>query len=152
GGTMRDLGTLGGLHSFGWAINAGGQVAGASWTTGMAEYHAFRYDGTPGAGGIMRDLGSLGGGTSEAHSINSAGYVCGFAYNVGPPSVNFATLWKPDLSIVNLDAWLNSVNPIEGPHWVLRDAEGINDAGFIVGEGDYNDGPGGLSDGTRAFV
>jgi hypothetical protein len=52
----------------------------------------------------------------------------------------------------DLDVWLDALNPIEGAKWQLSSATGINDQGLIVGEGTYNDGPGGLADGNRGFV
>jgi probable HAF family extracellular repeat protein len=55
GGVMHDLGTLGLLHSQGNAINAGGQVAGWSFTPNDGR-HAFLYTGTPGLDGRMIDL------------------------------------------------------------------------------------------------
>jgi probable HAF family extracellular repeat protein len=60
--TLRDLGTLGGLDSFGQAVNASGQVAGDSTTAG-GETHAFLSG--PG-GGPLTDLGTLGGVSSLA--------------------------------------------------------------------------------------
>ena len=51
---MRDLGTLGGASSFGYAINASGQVTGCVLTAGDAAQHAFLWDGT-----TMQDLNAL---------------------------------------------------------------------------------------------
>src|SRR5687767_6423513 len=44
------LGSLGGTPSYGLDVNDAQQVAGRSYITGEAAQHAFRYDGTPGAG------------------------------------------------------------------------------------------------------
>lgn len=145
GGVMRDLGTLGGTYSSGYAINAAGQVAGEAYIADNAAHHAFRYDGTPGNGGVMRDLGALDGTNSTAYAMNDAGFIVGEADSG-------AALWRADLSAVDLNAWLDAANPELGGYWYLESARGINDAGWIVGTGEYNDGPGGLSDGTRAFL
>src|SRR5262249_48423270 len=57
GGVMRDLGTLGGMHSQGQSINNAGQVTGWSQITdGSTITHAFLYTGTPGVDGQMLDL------------------------------------------------------------------------------------------------
>ena len=58
---MRGLGTLGGDHSAGNAINNRGEVVGVSETRNGAG-RAFLW--RPGRG--MRDLGTLGGSESEA--------------------------------------------------------------------------------------
>ena len=54
--------------------------------------------------------------------------------------------------MIDLDAWLDANNPTEGAKWTLIRARGLTDTGLITGDGYYNDGPGGLSDGTRAFL
>jgi probable HAF family extracellular repeat protein len=77
-GTMFDLGTLGGTFSEGRGINASGQVAGVSYTTGNAATHAFLY--TSGSG--MVDLNSLinphlGWELEFAFAINDAGQITG---------------------------------------------------------------------------
>ena len=75
-GTMTDIGTLGGIFSYGQGIGSGGQVVGWSATlTSGNNYHAFVYDGT------MHDLGTLGGATSRAISMNAAGQIVGNSVN-----------------------------------------------------------------------
>ena len=61
GGTMADLGTLGGTKASAIAINDSGQIAGSSYILGDLTSHAFRYTGIPGNGGAMADLGTLVG-------------------------------------------------------------------------------------------
>ena len=155
GGAMVSLGTLGG-RSEGHAINDAGQVTGLSYLN-FALSHAFRYTGTPGAGGAMVDLGTLG----EAPSTYSAGWdidkngiVVGYAGDNASNVSRRAVLWQNDAAstIVNLDEWLDVTNPTLGAHWLLFEAYGINDSGLIAGSGVYDDGPGGLSDGIRAFT
>jgi probable HAF family extracellular repeat protein len=155
GGVMHDLGTLGGTTSVGNAINDAGQVVGDSYIAGDTAQHAFRYIGTPGSGGVMIDLGTLGGTSSHAYDINEAGFVVGVADRVaGTGGGSWATLWQIDAgnTAIDLDAWLDAINPTLGTYWNLRETRGINNDGLITGQGTYDDGPGGLSDGYRAFV
>jgi probable HAF family extracellular repeat protein len=71
-GVMLDLGTLGGLESWGFGINNLGQVVGKSTLPGDDVTHAFLY-----ADGVMQDLGTLGGTYSYANDINDYGMVTG---------------------------------------------------------------------------
>jgi probable HAF family extracellular repeat protein len=77
-GTMHDVGTLGG-YGVGWVINASGQVAGYSYTTGGAAQHAFLWTPTTpnGGSGTMHDLGTFGGPDTYAFGINDSGHVTG---------------------------------------------------------------------------
>lgn len=77
GGPMQDLGTLtGGTHAQALGVNASGQIAGWSMTTGVVGWHAFFYDGAP-----MTDIGTpgLGGDHSGAMAIDDAGNIVGEA-------------------------------------------------------------------------
>jgi probable HAF family extracellular repeat protein len=85
---MRDLGTLGGAHSFADGISEAGQVTGSSYTAGDATIHAF-ITGTNGTG--MRDLGTLGGTASRASGINAAGQVVGYSSTAEGPFHAFIT-------------------------------------------------------------
>jgi probable HAF family extracellular repeat protein len=120
-GTMNDLGTLGGSYSFGRGINASGQVAGDSYTTGDAAEHAFLYDGT------LHDLGTLGGTSSYGYGISSSGQVTGYSYTTGN---SHAFLYTSGLGMVDLNTL---IDPLSG--WELIEASGINDAGQITGFG-----------------
>jgi probable HAF family extracellular repeat protein len=87
--TATDLGTLGGNYSKAYAINASGQVAGYSKTTGGDPvYHATLWNGT-----TATDLGTLGGTHSYAYGINDSGQVVGYAYTTGNAAYR-ATLWN----------------------------------------------------------
>ncbi|HEV2294722.1 MAG TPA: PEP-CTERM sorting domain-containing protein [Tepidisphaeraceae bacterium] len=159
GWTKTNMGTLGGED---WqvdakAINNAGQVTGRSATIPQSfspPSRAFLYTGTPGS---MLDLGTLPGGTgSEGLAINAAGQIAGWSDMGGGFSQKRAFLYTgtPGVNgqMIDLNAWLDTNNPIEGAKWTLLEARGINDYGLITGEGIFNDGPGGLSDGTRAFI
>jgi probable HAF family extracellular repeat protein len=81
---MTDLGTLAcgtqnycNGSSYGYAINASGQVTGySSIATSVFTYHAFI---TKAATNAMTDLGALGGAESEGYGINVSGQVTGWA-------------------------------------------------------------------------
>src|SRR3954465_13081078 len=69
------LGSLGGVSTYGTAINASGQVAGWGDTdaAGASHRRAFLF-----SNGVLTNLGTLSGGTqSFAYAINDAGQVAG---------------------------------------------------------------------------
>lgn len=73
-GKITDIGTLGGLTSFAYGINAKGQVVGEADLAGSGVQHAFLYDGT------IHDLGTLRGDDdsfSAANAINASGQITG---------------------------------------------------------------------------
>ena len=76
--SLVDLGTLGGSFTGGMAINARGQVTGASTTPGDAATHAFLYNNH-----LITDLGTLGGSYSFANAINLFGQITGNANLAG---------------------------------------------------------------------
>ena len=73
-GVMIGLGTLGGVNSYAYGINAAGQIVGQADTAMSGVSDAFLY-----SGGVMTDLGTLGGTFSEALGINDAGQIVGDA-------------------------------------------------------------------------
>lgn len=76
---MQDLGTLGGVESYAWAINDHGQVAGDADTPSSGT-HAFVWQ----TGIGMQDIGAFpGGGNSIADAINNHEQVAGVAETAG---------------------------------------------------------------------
>lgn len=149
-GVMQSLGALpGGSRSEAYDINDAGLIVGEA-ETGDG-YTAFLY-----MNGQMYDLGNLGDrdSWSTAYAINSHGHIVGYSelsrdedwahrafLYLGTPGV--------DGQMINLDAWLDEVNPVEGAKWTLEVAYDINDSGLIIGQGWYDDGSGSK---YRAFV
>ncbi len=147
-GGMQDLGALpGGYLSYANAISENGIIVGESTIDGVNNppTHAFRLNTI---GGAKKDLGVLGGNFSSATGVNDSGMVIGSS-TTSNGSQEVPTLWTPAGTPVNLNVWLDSVNPTEGAHWTLQRVLGINNAGFIVGEGNYTSG---TETGTRGFV
>ena len=125
GGTVTDLGTLGGSQSFGNAINNAHQVTGTADTANGGPRDAFLY-----AEGAMRDLGSLHGSGSAAYAINGRGQVVGLSRrgSADAPAQSTATLWS-GTKIIDLNAALARPLPQNA---LLIQAIGINDGGSIV--------------------
>lgn len=73
GGTITDLGTLGGDQSIAAGINDGGDIVGSAMNADGV-WRAFLY-----ADGTMTDLGTLGGDESQARGINNRGDIVGEA-------------------------------------------------------------------------
>ena len=135
---MVDLGVLGGVSSYGMAINNDNHVVGYSTiTNNQDQIHAFLHDGTK-----MIDLGSLGGpgnrwgsDVSVALAVNKLDQVVGYTYlpAVGNmPIQQVAFLWQraSDGSgqMINLNTLLYG-----GKDYLVFSATGINDRGQIVG-------------------
>mgnify|MGYP002346956449 CR=1 FL=1 len=122
GGSLKDLGTLGGSRSEAMAINDNGQIVG--WArTASDDSHAFLY-----SNGVMRDLGLPGTlwTTTQANAINNKGQVVGVA---APRSGRSTAFLYNNGSMVTL----NSLASASG--WLLTNAYGINDNGWIVCSG-----------------
>jgi probable HAF family extracellular repeat protein len=125
-----DLGTLAGgdQGSYARGMNDAGRVVGNSYTyvAGNQVFHAFLWDGTK-----MLDLsGSDGLWESVASDINNTGQVVGSRLGPRDPSSYHATLWDGG-TVTDLNIYLDTSDVSAG--WVLRDAVGINDSGWIAG-------------------
>jgi probable HAF family extracellular repeat protein len=72
----------------------------------------------------------LGGSVSKANDINRSGQVVGWSLTAGDREAR-ATLWN-GTGAVDLNALLDSAVVNEG--WLLVDAAGINDRGWIVAD------------------
>ena len=131
-GTMHDLLTLGGTESFGGTINANGQVAGFSYTTGDAAYHAYLWTPTTpnGTSGTMQDLTTLGGLNSYSYNVGAGGQVVGASEVEITSDHTHAFLYTSGSGMVDLNTL---IDPLSG--WELLDAADINDAGQITGQG-----------------
>lgn len=121
---MKDLGTLGGTHSEGYAINAGGEISGYAQTG--TEDHAFVF-----AADTMTDIGALLGNAlpnSYGLSINDAGQVAGIAYNSGFAAAH-AFFYDGENAV--------NIGTLGG---VRASALALNNAGQVAGYADLTNG------------
>ncbi|MEK6701551.1 MAG: GC-type dockerin domain-anchored protein [Planctomycetota bacterium] len=119
-GTLTDLGTLGGNHSWGYDINAAGWIVGSSMLARDAQSRACLW-----VNGVPRDLGTLGGADGQAYAINNPGVVVGWSKTSS--GEKHATAW-------NLDASGNVLSRTDlGLLAGWSYAYGVNHAGDIVG-------------------
>ncbi|MGB8511000.1 MAG: SBBP repeat-containing protein, partial [Pyrinomonadaceae bacterium] len=139
GGTVTDIGTLTGdtnFDSFAWDINDAGQVVGSSrYDAGYTWNHAFLYQN-----GVMSDLGSLGGLESIARSINSTGVIVGYSDDANSSDVGAYGYGRDRRAFIYRNGVMTNLNTLVDPAsgWVLIEAQSINDAGQIVGQGTIN--------------
>jgi probable HAF family extracellular repeat protein len=142
GSGLEDLGILpgGGNDSAALAINNLGTIVGyASSASGSRQ--AIRY--TDAAG--MQALELLDyDRSSVARSINDGGIIVGEALKSSSPASQ-AVAWDAHGHLVNLNDWLQRINPDAASHWSLWYAVDINNSNLILGSGRY-DGA------SRAFV
>ena len=99
------------------AINNAGQVV------GQRDNQAASWNGFNGT-----NLDTLGGTFSAAYAINEHEQVVGYAQVTGYG--NHATLWN-GTAVIDLNSFLNPSLVSAG--WVLSEARGVNDNGWIVG-------------------
>jgi probable HAF family extracellular repeat protein len=127
GGTMLDLGTLGGLRSEAYDINDAGLAVGWSETNvdpdNAALSRPFVY-----RDGHLVDLGSLGGYWGYARALNNAGVIVGASDLITDVGWGYHAFIYLDGHMVDLNTL------VTGAHgWEMIDATDINDAGQILG-------------------
>lgn len=88
-GTIKDLGTLGGLWSTAYDINDRGQIVGESPPRDTSNTHATLWQN-----GTITDLGTLDGTRSEAYAINEHGQIAGRSVQ---GTETHAVVWTPKL-------------------------------------------------------
>lgn len=127
-GEMRDMGSLSGASTFSEALglNDAGQVVGRYALAGTGQ-SAFLF-----SGGAMTDLGRLAGfNFARAIDINNRGEIVGTA-SASEGFSGRALLFRGGAALDLNDR----IAP--GVGWTLTSAEGINEAGQIVGYGTLN--------------
>ena len=123
GGTLTDLGTLGGRESVATDINDRGQVVGQA-DTASGEEHAFLWqDGT------MTDLGTLRRRAAGAVAINERGQIVGWSGDAAGDRRAF--LWQ--------DGTMTDLGTLGGNY---TSASAINDRGQVVGASTTTSGEG----------
>ncbi len=117
GGTLHDLGTLGGTNSAAADVNELGIVVGTSDTIAGSQ-HAFATR----LAGPMRDLGTLGGADSSAAALNLFGQIVGSSeLGLGPGA--HAVLYS-----------FGTIRDLGTLGGTSSAALGINDLGVVVGQ------------------
>ena len=114
GGTIRDLGTLGGSVSYGTDINDAGDVVGHSLTATGGD-RAFLY-----RSGLMQELPTLGGPYGQAYAINSSGTIVGQSYEANGDARGF----------IYRSGQVSAIATLGGDY---GDANAVNDAGHVAG-------------------
>jgi probable HAF family extracellular repeat protein len=136
-GTLRMLPALPGAptgDAGATAINVSGRIVGWSGIAGTSgAQHAVLW-----SGGVLTDLGTIDGiAYNQANAINRTGEAVGTADPRCQPCVHpVAWLREPSGTLTDL----NSLVPARSG-WTLRQANGINDRGQIVGAGLHNGAP-----------
>ena len=127
-GALFELPSLGDKFTKAEAINNFGVIAGWSQTAD-GYFHAVSWDSS-----YPVDLGTVGGNNSWAYDINDNGIIVGTSEDAN--GLLRATVWLPSGP---LD--LNSLLASQDQDWNLRKAFGVNDAGEVVGLGQFKGMP-----------
>ena len=109
--------------SYSFSVNDRGQVAGYFSIPPYTHSHPYLYNA-----GFLTDLGTLGGNSAWAYNINSIGDI------VGSSEVNGDYYYH---SFIYSNGKMHDLSSlvINGTGWTMERANGINDAGQIIGNG-----------------
>ncbi len=125
GTTMTTLQTLGGGSDAATGISESGLITGGSLSPLDSKFHAVLWEGT-----TITDLGLFGTHPTSGYGVNSCGTVVGDSViDVGLDIID-AVIWQDGGPAVALETLLPA-----GHGWDLHTAQGINDAGQVVGYG-----------------
>ena len=99
----------------------------------------------------------IGSSDGATNGVNSFDTLVGYAKDADTATPGQeAALWMPgetQWEYVNLDVWLDQVNPTLGARWTLSDAMSISDGWLVTGNGLFDpDGTGPLGVVERAFA
>ncbi len=120
GGTIQEIGTLGGTDSFANAISNSGTIVGYSSLASGADDYAFVWTSSGG----MQNLGTLPQGyTSSAKAIDDSGVIVGYS-GATPPALQHAFRWTKANGMQDLGTLAGGI---------VSEANGINSSGTIVG-------------------
>jgi probable HAF family extracellular repeat protein len=139
-GTRRDLGSpFGNITNGVNAVNESGALVGYGFVPRAHQADPlitlpFKHNGGPGDTYQTLPVRGLLN-FSFASDINDDGFVLG-------GDASGVLLWRPDNTLVDLNEWLDQVNPVEGAKWLLASPGGINNARMVTGWGYYDDGTG----------
>ena len=128
-GTLTTLpGLPGGGGGSAFGINDNGLIVGTAGTASGSHAATWR-------NGVITDIGTVDGiQYSTARAVNAAGQVVGTADPLCQPcAAPRAWIWQAGTAITALDTLIPA-----GSGWTLREANGINDRGEIVGVGLHN--------------
>jgi probable HAF family extracellular repeat protein len=117
---------FGGLGSCTRAINNHGQSVGSSWPTWNAPYEgqkATRWD-------HLTPIALDSPGDSSGSAINDDGLVVGWMFKGSQPNMTHAILWV-GTAFTDLNAFIDP--DLKAAGWVMTNATGINNRGWIVG-------------------
>ncbi len=142
GGSVTDLGTLGGNDSEALGINDSGVVVGDAQFSTVAGQPGYQNAFYWTAAGGMMNLGTLGGPESSATAINASGLIVGWSINAS--NATHAFMWTATGSancVLNgAPGCMTDLGSFAGG--TVYQAAAVNSSGQVVGYATVDEGPG----------